>query len=59
LQKRRKACLSFRIILDARQHADAPHTLRLLRTRNEWPRRAAEKNNKIAPPHVPAAVCRR
>ena len=36
----------------AREHANAPHPLRLLRARRERPRRcAAEKRDELAPPH--------
>jgi hypothetical protein len=42
-----------RIIRDeSREHADPPHSLRLLRARGERPRsRAAEQRDETAPPH--------
>ena len=48
------AGLTFRIVRGCEvQHADAPHTLALLRARRERPRRrAAEKRDELAPPHV-------
>src|SRR5262245_46138031 len=47
--------LSFRIIRSyVHEHADAPNTLRLLRTRRERRRcrRAAEQGDELASPHV-------
>jgi hypothetical protein len=43
--------LCFRIVLgQVHQHADAPHSLHLLRTRRERPRcRAAEQHDEAAP----------
>ena len=47
-----KTRLGFRIVLGvAHQHADAPHTLCLLRSRGKWQRhrRTAEKRDELAP----------
>src|SRR3954454_15243542 len=55
LPESRDAGLAFRIAISIRhQHADAPHTVRLLRACPERPssRRAAEKRDEIAPSHV-------
>src|SRR5262245_17339010 len=53
LRKRRVACPGIRIISHARQHADEPHPVWLLRPRGERPdRRAANKRNELAPPHA-------
>jgi hypothetical protein len=51
LTKSREALLHLGIILgEANQHGDAPHPLRLLRTRRERPcRRAAEERDERAP----------
>src|SRR5262249_33937794 len=55
LHEGRSAGLPFRVVRGqaARQHADPPHTLALLRTRRKWPRDSgtAEKANELAPPH--------
>src|SRR5262249_10934359 len=54
LQKRTDPCHSFRIVRGQRgQHADAPHSLALLRPRRERPRRrrAAEQRDELAPFH--------
>ena len=53
LQERRYSGLPFRIVLgQVRKHADATHSLRLLRARRERPcrRRAAEQRDEVAPP---------
>src|SRR5262249_34029268 len=50
----REASLGFRIVLGERhEHADAPHSLALLRARRERPRgsRAAEQCDELAPFH--------
>src|SRR5262249_10794885 len=50
--KRRVACSGIRIISHARQHADEPHPVWLLRPRGERPdRRSANKRDELAPPH--------
>jgi hypothetical protein len=57
LQKGRKTHLRFRIILGvAHQHADASHTVCLLRSRGKWQRhrRTAEKRDELAPLHPPS-----
>src|SRR5262249_23311175 len=47
------AGLSFCVIRDPHQHADASHTLGLLRARRERPcRRAAEKRDELAAIHL-------
>ena len=54
LPKRRKTRLRFRIVFGvADQYANAPHTVCLLRSYGERPRRrrTAEKCDEIAPPH--------
>jgi hypothetical protein len=54
--ERREAGLKFRIVRGCGQeYADAPHPLGLLRPRSQRPRdrRAAEKRDELAPPHVP------
>ena len=53
LRKRRIAKLPLRIVfVERHEHADAPHSLPLLRPRCEWPRRRrAEAGNEFAPPH--------
>jgi hypothetical protein len=52
--KRREAGLAFRIVSrGSRQHADAPHSLALLRTGHRRPRRrTAEQRDEVAPLHV-------
>jgi hypothetical protein len=55
VNERCDAGLFFRIVrCERREHADAPHPLRLLRTCRERPcdRRTAEKRNELTPPHV-------
>ena len=54
LQERREAGLPFRIVRgQVHKHADAPHPLGLLRACGERPRRrAAEKRDELASPHV-------
>src|SRR6516164_6170556 len=55
LQKRREACLSFCIVLDARECADAAHAFRLLSVRSKRPsRRPADKRDELPPPHAPS-----
>ena len=52
--ERRELRLHIRIVLgEAREHADAPHALALLRARRERPcrRAAAEKGNELPSPH--------
>src|SRR6185369_16533224 len=54
LPERRDGGLTFWIVSGPiHEHADAPHALRLLRTRAERPRsrRAAEKRDELTPPH--------
>src|SRR5262249_49239065 len=54
LEKRGDAGLSFRIVCgESIEHADAPHSLGLLRARRERPRGrgAAEQRDDLAPPH--------
>src|SRR5215472_16906175 len=48
----REASLGFRIVLGERhEHADAPHSLALLRARRYWPRsRAAKQRYELTPP---------
>jgi hypothetical protein len=59
LQERGDLDRRFRIVhSDSHKHADAPHSLALLPTRNERPRRcAAEPSDEFAPskakPHLP------
>src|SRR5262249_26331597 len=55
LLERGDAGLCFRIVRGERhEHADAPHTLELLRTRYERPSSChAADSAEIAPPHVP------
>jgi hypothetical protein len=46
LQERREACLSFCILLNARECADAAYAIRLLRVRGERPSsRACKKGD--------------
>src|SRR5262249_4968155 len=54
LSKFRGACLGFRIVLgEAHQHRDVPHTLALLRTERQRPRRRrANERDEIAALHV-------
>jgi hypothetical protein len=55
LSKGGNAGLCFGIVLgEPMQEYDAPHPLRLLRARRNRPcdRRAAEKRDELAPPHV-------
>ena len=54
LLERRPALAILRIVLGERhEHADAPHPLRRLRPCGERPRRrAAEKRDEIASPHI-------
>jgi hypothetical protein len=55
LQERRDASLSFPIVRrQVCQHADAPHSLGLLRACGERPRGrpAAEKANELTSPHI-------
>src|SRR5262249_51304055 len=58
--------LSFGIIRDPHQHANAPHAIRLLRTCGERPRgcRGAQKDHELTPSDVghrplPPTSCRR
>jgi hypothetical protein len=56
LPKGRKTNLRFWIVLGVtHQHADAPHSVCLLRSGGEWPRhrRTAEKPDELAPLHAP------
>src|SRR4029077_17687045 len=51
LQERPDAGLKFRIVRGyGQEYADAPHRLRLLRARSQWPRRrrAAEQRDELA-----------
>src|SRR5450759_3004332 len=55
LRERSDAEFGLRVVPgDAREHADAPHTLALLRARGERPRccRAAEEGDELAPLHI-------
>src|SRR5262245_8102630 len=53
LQARRDASLSFRIVRgQMHEHADAPHSLALLRARRHWQRsRTAEQRDELASFH--------
>jgi hypothetical protein len=53
LRKGREATLSLRIVFVApREHANAPHARLLCARRNRPNRRAAEKGDEVAPPHL-------
>src|SRR4029077_10808687 len=61
LQERPDAGLKFRIVRGyGQEYADAPHRLRLLRARSEWPRRrrAPDQRDELAPPHSITSLAR-